>query len=132
MYTTDLASAPTLPAGLLLALLASALVPGLIAYNFAPSPTLLNQAAGLGLWGAALAVLARTRLGGLRAAVTRSSALQIALGLVAISALLSSALSVLPWAMSVAAAGLSIASMLLAIGGAAVRPTSAQIGRAHV
>ena len=108
-----------------LLLWAAALVPGLIAYNVPPSPTLFNQAAALGLWGAALMALAPACHGSLRAAAARSAPLQMALGLVASAAFLSSAVGVLPWAMSLSAAGLLLATMALVLGGAALRPTRA-------
>ena len=47
---------------------AAALLPGLIAYNVPPSPTLFNQAAALALWGAVMAVLAPASAGGMRMA----------------------------------------------------------------
>ena len=102
---------------------AAALVPGLIAYNVPPSPTLYNQAAALGLWGAVLMVLAPACHGSLGAAAGRSAALQAALGAVVAAALLSSAAGTLPWAMSLSAAGLLLATMALVLGGAALRPT---------
>ena len=103
----------------------AALVPALIAYNLPPSPTLLNQAAAFGLWGLTIAALAPACARSTRSAVTRSAMLQAGLLLIATAALLSNALGTLPWAMSLSAAGLSIASMLLASGGAAMRSTSA-------
>ena len=108
-----------------LLLWAAALVPGLIAYNVAPSPTLFNQAAALGLWGAALVALAPACRGGLRAAAARSASLQAALGLVVAAALLSSVIGSLPWALGLSSAGLLLATMAMALGGAALRPTRA-------
>ena len=105
--------------------MAAALLPGLIAYNLPPSPTLFNQAAALGLWGLALAALAPTCAGSLRGTFPRSASLVVPLLLVAVAALLSSAVGVLPWAMSTSAAGLLIATAALALGGAALRPTPA-------
>jgi len=102
---------------------AAALLPSLIAYNLPPSPTLFNQAAALGLWGLALAALAPTCAGSLRGKFPRSASLVAPLLLVAAAALLSSAVGVLPWAMSTSAAGLLIAAAALALGGAALRPT---------
>ena len=104
---------------------AAALLPGLIAYNVPPSPTLFNQAAALGLWGLAIAALAPSCVGSLRKAAARSVALVAALLLVASAALLSSAVGVLPWAMSLSAAGLLAATAALVLGGAALRPTPA-------
>jgi hypothetical protein len=103
----------------------AALLPGLIAYNVPPSPTLFNQAAALGLWGLAMAAMASSCTRGVRVAVSRAAALLGALLLVAAAALLSSALGSLPWAMSTSAAALIVATMALALGGAALRPTPA-------
>ena len=104
---------------------AAALLPGLIAYNLPPSPTLFNQAAALGLWGLAMAALAPACTGSLRGTASRSAALVAALLLVAAAALLSSAVGVLPWAMSLSAAGLLVATAGLALGAVALRPTPA-------
>ncbi len=104
---------------------AAALLPGLIAYNVPPSPTLFNQAAALGLWGLGLASMAPDCASDLRTAASRSGALQIALALVAAAALMSSLFGVLPWAMSLSAAGLLLATMALALAGAALRPSRA-------
>jgi O-antigen ligase len=107
---------------------AAALLPGLIAYNVSPSPTLFNQVAALGLWGAVAVVLAPACAGSLRAAWTRGVSLQVALLLVAAAALLSSLVGVLPWALSLSAAGLLAATMGLLLVGAALRPTPALLG----
>ncbi len=107
------------------ALWAAAVLPGLVAYNLPPSPTLFNQAAALGLWGLCLVALHRACAHTVHAAALRTRALQCALGPVAVAALLSSGLGALPWAMSIAAAGLIVATMALALGGAALRPTPA-------
>ena len=107
-----------------LLLWAAALLPGLIAYNLPPSPTLFNQAAALGLWGVATVALAPACVASLRTAASRTAALQFALLLVAAAALLSSALGALPWAMGSSAAGLLLATLALALVGAALRPTT--------
>jgi O-antigen ligase len=104
---------------------AAALLPGLLAFNVPPSPTLFNQAAALGLWGLAMAALAPACTQGVRIAMLRSGALQGALLLATVAALLSSALGPLPWAMSLSAAALLVAAMALALGGAALRPAPA-------
>jgi O-antigen ligase len=104
---------------------AAVLLPGLIAYNVPPSPTLFNQAAAMGLWGLGLASMAPACTRDLRAVVARTGALQTALAIVAAAALLSSTLGVLPWAMSLSAAGLLLATMAMALAGAALRPTPA-------
>ena len=101
---------------------AAALLPGLIAYNLPPSPTLFNQAAAIGLWGLVMAALAPQCQRSARAAAGRSAALLVALGLVAAAALLSSAVGALPWAIGVPAAGLLLIAMALALCGAALRP----------
>ena len=101
---------------------AAALLPGLIAYNLPPSPTLFNQAAAIGLWGLVVAILAPQCQPSARAAAGRSAALLVALGLVAAAALLSSAVGGLPWAIGVPAAGLLLIAMALALCGAALRP----------
>jgi len=95
--------------------MAAALLPGLIAYNLPPSPTLFNQAAALGLWGLAMAALVSPCTCSLRDATSRSASLVVPLLLVAVAALLSSAVGVLPWAMSTSAAGLLIAAAALAV-----------------
>jgi O-antigen ligase len=106
---------------------AAALLPGLLAFNVPPSPTLFNQAAALGLWGLAMAALAPACTQGVRIAMLRSGALQGALLLATVAALLSSALGPLPWAMSLSAAALLVAAMALALGGAALRPAPAML-----
>ena len=101
---------------------AAALLPGLIAYNLPPSPTLFNQAAAIGLWGLVMAALAPQCAASLRTAADRSGALLAALGLVAAAALLSCALGALPWAIGLPAAGLLLITMALALCGAALAP----------
>jgi O-antigen ligase len=107
---------------------AAALLPGLIAYNVPPSPTLFNQAAAMGLWGLVLASLAPACASELRAVAARTAALQAALALAVAAALSSSLFGVLPWAMSLSAAGLLLATMAMALAGAALRPTPALLG----
>ena len=104
---------------------AAALLPGLIAYNLPPSPTLFNQAAAVGLWGLAIAALAPACARDVRAAATRGATLQAGLLLTAAAALLSSASAGLPWAIGLSSACLIVAAMALALGAAAVRPTTA-------
>jgi len=89
-------SGQTPPTALLL--FAAALVPGLVAFNLPPSPTLFNQAAGLGLWGLAFAAMAPDCRAGIRHALARSVVLSVALLLVAVAALVSSEFGSLPWA----------------------------------
>ncbi len=101
---------------------AAALVPGLIAYNLPPSPTLFNQAAALGLWGLAVAALVPAYAGGLRATAARSAALHIGLLLVALAALLSSAMGTLPGALGGSAASMVVITAALVLAGAALRP----------
>jgi O-antigen ligase len=108
-----------------IALWPAAALPGLIAYNLSPSPTLFNQAAALGLWGIAMAALAPSCTGGLRSAMSRTSLLQFASTLLALSAFHSSGLGALPWALSWAAMSVMTATMGLALGAASLRSTSA-------
>jgi O-antigen ligase len=103
--------------------LAAASGPSLLAYNVSPSPTFLNQALALALWGwfaavAALCVDSRQSL--LQAA--RASALPLgALVLLLLSVLWSWGPGALPSGLALSAIGLLMASMLLLLGGAAVR-----------
>ena len=103
----------------------AAMVPGLIAYNVPPSPTLFNQIAAVGLWSAALLAV-RTGPGvTLRSAALHSRALWVPLALVGAAAVCSSAFGALPWGLGLSAAGLLLACMALVIAGAAVPPTRA-------
>lgn len=113
----------------LAALALAALLPGLIAYNVPPSPTLFNQAAALGLWGAAAVALAPACAGNWRAAWARAAALHIALLLIAAAALLSSLVGSLPWSLGLSAAGLLAATMGLLLVGTALRPAPALLTR---
>ncbi len=105
--------------------LAAAAAPSLLAFNLAPSPTFLNQALALCLWG--WFVSAASSLGTLlRETTTLVSAARqawaplLALALVAGAALSSWAFGALPPALALSAIGLIGAAALLLLAGAAV------------
>jgi O-antigen ligase len=104
---------------------AAALLPGLIAFNLSPSPTLLNQVAALGLWGWVLAAHASACRRELSTAAVLAAALVAALLPVAVPAMLSSARGSLPWTISLPSAGLIVFAAALALGAAALQPTPA-------
>ncbi len=95
--------------------IAAAAAPSLLAYNVAPSPTFLNQALALGLWGAFVAATARARPG------RGSAPLLAALGLLAAAAAWSWAAGGLPASLALSAIGMLLAAAVLAAGGAAAR-----------
>lgn len=109
--------------GVLLAAIAAACAPSLLAYNVSPSPTFLNQALALALWGvfvalAALADAAPQRL----AHSARAAWLPLAaLALLAASVLWSWGPGSLPSGLALSALGMLLASALLVLGGAAAR-----------
>ena len=107
----------------LLAALAAATAPSLLAYNVAPSPTFLNQAVALALWGlfVALAALADESPRPLREAVRASALPLAALALLALAALWSWGPGSLPSGLALSAIGMLLASALLLLGGAAAR-----------
>ena len=106
-------------------LLAACILPGLIAFNVPPSPTLFNQAAALGVWGLAMVALVRLCMRSPGMAARRSATLQAALLSLTVTALLSSAFGALPWPLGLSAAGLLLATLALALCGAALRPAPA-------
>ncbi|MDP1912185.1 PglL family O-oligosaccharyltransferase [Brevundimonas sp.] len=99
---------------LALAITAAAL-PSLLAYNVSPSPTFLNQALALGLWGAWVWVCAP----GL--SVRGAAPLYAALALVAMGAAWSWGPGALPASLALSAIGSLAAAAVLAAGGAGVR-----------
>jgi len=106
---------PAAPSPPWLALAASAAValPTLIAFNVAPSATFFNQAAAFIGWGGFLLVLATLVP---RSAWPRSPgalALIGALAIAAIDALAASIFSVMPWSLSLSAAGMIVAAVLV-------------------
>ncbi len=105
--------------------LAAAAAPSLLAYNLPPSPTFLNQALALCLWGwfvsaaAGLGTLLRENTP-LACAARQAWAPLLALALVAGAALASWAFGALPPAFALSALGLIGAAALLLLAGAAV------------
>ena len=100
---------------------AAACGPALLALNDPPSPTALNQAVALGVWGSALATVPLNTVlwaegdCGARSAVTAPL-------VVAATALFASATGALPWTLGLSAAALAIAAALVLAAGAALQP----------
>jgi O-antigen ligase len=113
---------------LLLALAAAAAAgPSLLAYNVSPSPTFLNQALALALWGAFVAITAATTTPTARPA--RRAAGDAAWPLAAVGLLLAAVLwswgpGALPSGLAWSAIGLLLATALLLLSGAAVRASA--------
>lgn len=111
------------PPLLLAAALAAATGPSLLAHNVSPSPTFLNQALALALWGAFVAVAALASPGPrpVRHAL-RDTAWPLAALLLVLGAVLWSWLpGALPMGLALSAIGMLLATLLLLLGGAAVR-----------
>ena len=113
------------PQGPLLALAAAAAAagPSLLAFNVSPSPTFLNQALALALWGAfvALLALATDSERPARRALQDTALPLLALALVMASVLWSWLPGALPMGLALSALGLLLATALLLLSGAAVR-----------
>ena len=97
--------------------------PPLLAYNVSPSPTFLNQALALALWGWFVLAAASTNDG--TSSLTRA-AHDTALPLAALALLLLSVLwswgpGALPSGLALSAIGLLLATLVLLLSGAAVR-----------
>ncbi len=113
---------------LLLAMAAAAAAgPSLLAYNVSPSPTFLNQALALALWGgfAAVAAVATTPM----ARPARRAASDVAWPLATLGLLLAAVLwswgpGALPSGLALSAIGLLFAAALLLLSGAAVRASA--------
>ena len=105
--------------------LAAALVPGALAFNLPPSPTLFNQIAAVGCFGVVLALSAQAPAGGLRLALHRSAALQAAMALAGIAVLASWIGGALPASLALPSVGLLAAVMMLAATGSALPAASA-------
>ena len=75
------------------ALCAAAVVPSLLAFNFAPSPTVFNQVAALGLWGLAAAAAGDVRHGGMAVDLRRYCTLVLAFTALALAAICASAIT---------------------------------------
>lgn len=108
-----------------LALWLAALVPGLLALNAPPSPTLLNQAAAWATWGMVATYGVRSAALPATAALERSWPLVVALLLVALAALGSIAFGALPSGLGLSGAGSAAAAALVVLIGASMasRPT---------
>jgi hypothetical protein len=106
---------------LLAAAVAAASGPSLLAYNVAPSPTFLNQALALALWGGFVAAAAQLAPGWQQ---LRHAMRDAALPLAAVAAVLASVLwswgpGALPAGLALSAMGMLLATLLLVLGGAA-------------
>jgi O-antigen ligase len=109
--------------------LAAACGPSLLAYNVSPSPTFLNQALALALWGWFVA-LAATHIDSarpLRGAALDTSLPLAALALLLMSALGTWALASLPMGLALSGIGLLLACALLLLSGAATRDSPASL-----
>ena len=110
----------TLDRRLLPAAVLAAAGPSLLAYNVSPSPTFLNQALALALWGGFVAVAARASPGP-RQALRDALLPLVALGLVMAAVLWSWLPGALPTGLALSAVGLLLATLLLLLAGAAAR-----------
>jgi len=113
----------------LIAGIAAACGPSLLAYNVSPSPTLLNQALALALWGGFVAVAAAAPSG---ARPLRHAARALRLPLAALGLLLAGVLwswgpGSLPSGLALSAVGLLLAAMLLMFSGAVARASEAAV-----
>jgi O-antigen ligase len=104
----------SLTPGRLIAVAASA-APSLLAYNLSPSPTFLNQALALALWGGFVLLSQPSGAG------HRPMALWSALALVTAGAASSLILGALPSSFALSAFGLLVAAAVLAAGGGGAR-----------
>ncbi len=96
--------------------LAAAAGPSLLAYNVSPSPTFLNQALALALWGgfAAVAAVATTRTARPARRAARDAAWPLAaIGLLLAAVLWSWGPGALPSGLALSAIGLLLATALL-------------------
>ena len=113
------------PQGPLLALAAAAAAagPSLLAFNVSPSPTFLNQALALALWGAfvALLALATDSERPARRALQDTALPLLALALVMASVLWSWLPGALPMGLALSALGLLLGTALLLLSGASAR-----------
>lgn len=100
---------------LLLASIAAAAFPTLLALQLPPSPTLLNQCVAVALWGMLVAVMAPRLVAGLRP----TGVLLGAMLLVALAAAGSALLATLPLSLALQAIGLIAGAALMAVAGAA-------------
>ena len=109
------------PLGLVASMMACC-APFLLAYNLSPSPTFLNQALAIVLWGWFVAFVALSRTAAPPTSTLRQTGLLLlALALVGAAAMGSWLLGHLPRSLALSGAGLVAASMLMVVSGAAVR-----------
>ncbi len=102
------------------ALVAAALVPGALAFNLPPSPTLFNQVAAVACFGLVLTLLRDARSVDFGNALRHSAALQAAMALLAAAALWSCVGGTLPAGLALSTIGLMLMVMVLAAAGSAV------------
>ena len=112
---------------LLLAAAAAAAGPSLLAYNVSPSPTFLNQALAISLWGAFVALAALATHGApqaLRHALRDATLPLAALGALLLAVLWSWLPGALPMGLALSAIGLLAAAAVLLLSGAATRASA--------
>ena len=116
---------PAKPAALAAIGLLAASAPSLLAYNVSPSPTFLNQALAIALWGWFVVALAQAPAGTPAVAPgglwRGPAALLTALGLLLSAVVRSGTAGSLPPSLMLSAAGLLVATAVLVAGGAAAR-----------
>ncbi|MDP1533504.1 MAG: polymerase, partial [Rubrivivax sp.] len=100
---------------------AAAAAPSLLAYNVSPSPTFLNQALALALWGGFVLLCAAAPVA---ARVRDALSLLIVLALLAAAALWSWGPGGLPASLALSALGLLCAAALLLVAGATQRASA--------
>ena len=105
--------------------MAAALLPSALAFNMPPSPTLFNQLAAVACFGLVLIVLRDARSFGPGRALRLGAALQAAVALAAVAALVSWIGGTLPAGLALAAVGLLAMVMVLAAAGSAVAAAGA-------
>ncbi|HYN60678.1 MAG TPA: Wzy polymerase domain-containing protein [Rubrivivax sp.] len=117
---------PLLTPLLVAAALAAASGPSLLAFNVSPSPTFLNQALALALWGifVALAAMLADGAQALRGALRDAALPLAALALLVLSVLWSWGPGALPSGLALSAIGLLLATLLLLLSGAATRASA--------
>ncbi len=110
----------------LMAAVAAASAPSLLAYNVSPSPTFLNQALALALWGWFVAFTAPQCevTGALRHALRDTAVPMSALALVALAAASTWLFASLPAGLALSALGLMAAAAMLLLSGAVVRASA--------
>ena len=99
--------------------LLAASAPSLLAFNISPSPTFLNQALAFVLWAAFVLVSAAPAQAGAHTPWRATSPLQMALLLLALSAVVAMGSPALPASLALSAIGTLAAAMLLVAAGAA-------------